>query len=358
MEFALSADQRLMQASLAGTLARAAPLERVRAVTEGDARIGREIWRALAELGVPGLLIAPERGGLGLGLLDVALVAEAVGYAAAPAPFLAAAVLAPLALAHAPPALQARWLPGLASGEMRAGAAIHEAIAGARDRAGVKARSRRLDGKSLFALDAADAALLLVADAAGGLHFVEAGAPGLEIIPLETIDRTRAASEVRFAATPAEPLPGASLARLRDAAWIVLAADMLGAAQGLLDKAVAYAKERRQFGRLIGSFQAVKHMAAEMAARLEPCRALVWYAAYAFDALPDEAPLMAAHAKAHLSETARFVARTAIEVHGGYGFTDLAGLHLAFKRIGFDRQLFGGPEQVRLAAARLQGLAA
>jgi alkylation response protein AidB-like acyl-CoA dehydrogenase len=126
----------------------------------------------------------------------------------------------------------------------------------------------------------------------------------------------------------------------------------------MIDKAVAYAKERRQFGRLIGSFQAVKHLCAEMAAELEPCRALVWYAAYAADAVPAEASLTAAHAKAHLSEVSRFVARTATEVHGGMGITDLLGLHYWFKRVGVGRQLLGGPERVRHLAAVIQGLAA
>jgi alkylation response protein AidB-like acyl-CoA dehydrogenase len=126
----------------------------------------------------------------------------------------------------------------------------------------------------------------------------------------------------------------------------------------MLEKAVDYAKKRRQFGRVIGSFQAVKHLCAEMAAELEPCRSLVWYAAYAFDAAPDEASLVAAHAKAHLSEVGRFVARTSTEVHGGMGITDLLGLHYWFKRIGLNRQLLGGPERVRRLAAQIQGLAA
>ncbi len=125
----------------------------------------------------------------------------------------------------------------------------------------------------------------------------------------------------------------------------------------MLEKAVAYAKERRQFGRVIGSFQAVKHMCAEMAAELEPCRSLVWYAAYAFDAVPADASLMAAHAKSLTSEVGRFVARTSTEVHGGMGITDLLGLHFWFKRIGLNRQLLGGPERVREIAARMQGLA-
>ena len=106
---------------------------------------------------------------------------------------------------------------------------------------------------------------------------------------------------------------------------------------------------------MIGSFQAVKHMCAEMAARHEPCRSLVWYAAHAFDATPDEASLVACHAKSHTGEVHRFVARTSTEVHGGMGFTDLLGLHFWFKRIGFDRQVLGGPEAVRAEAAALQG---
>ena len=123
----------------------------------------------------------------------------------------------------------------------------------------------------------------------------------------------------------------------------------------MLEKAVAYSKDREQFNRPIASFQAVKHMCAEMAARLEPCRALVWYAAYAQDNVPEEAGLMARLAKAHVSEVGKFVARTATEVHGGMGFTDLLGLHYWFKRIGANRQLLGGPQALRAEAAKLQG---
>ena len=135
----------------------------------------------------------------------------------------------------------------------------------------------------------------------------------------------------------------------------MLAADTLGAAQKMLDDSIAYAKERKQFNRVIGSFQAVKHMCAEMAAELEPCRSMIWYSAHAQVAIPDEARLMACHAKAHLAEVGQFVARTATEVHGGMGMTDLLGLHYWFKRIGFNRQMLGAPELVREEAARAQG---
>ena len=356
MDFALTADQRLMQASIAGVLGRVSPLARVRAFADSGEPTARDVWTALTALGLPGLLVPEEHGGLGLGLLDAALAAEALGAHVAPAPVLSSAVLAPIAfVAAGSPAQQSAWLPRLAAGEIIAGAVIHEAFAGARDAAGVTAEGGRLTGGSMFALDAQGADVLLVADRSGGLHLVVA--KDARIAPLATIDATRRFAEVRFEGAPAEPLAGAdALTRLRDAAFIVLAADMLGAAQAMLDKAVAYAQERRQFGRPIGAFQAVKHLCAEMAAELEPCRALVWYAAYAFDAIPAEAPLVAAHAKAHLSEVSRFVARTATEVHGGIGFTDLLGLHYWFKRVGVDRQLFGGPEQVREHAAHLQGL--
>ena len=142
-----------------------------------------------------------------------------------------------------------------------------------------------------------------------------------------------------------------------DAGRVAVAADLLGAAERCLEKAVEYAKQREQFGRLIGSFQAVKHMCAEMAAELEPARSLVWYAAHAWTELPGEASLMAAHAKAHLAEIATEIARTATEVHGGIGFTDDHDLHLWFKRVGLDRQLLGGPALLREHAARLQGWA-
>jgi alkylation response protein AidB-like acyl-CoA dehydrogenase len=362
MDFALSSEQRMMQDSLAGALGRVCDLPRVRTFAETGEGVARDVWRALTDLGVPGLLIPEEHGGLGLGLLDAALAAEALGAHAAPAPFLGSAVLAPLALlGSGSAAQQAAWLPKLAAGECVAGIAIGEVVSGARDGADVAVADGRLSGHALFAIDAAQADVFVVADRDGGLHLVGAGAPGLTVEALTTIDLTRRFGVLRLADVAAEPLAtggaAATLTRMRDAAWTMLAADMLGAAEAMIAKAVGYAKERQQFGRLIGSFQAVKHLCAEMAAELEPCRSLVWYAAYAGDALPAEFSLNAAHAKAHLSEVSRFVARTATEVHGGIGFTDLLGLHYWFKRVGLDRQLLGGPELVREVAARMQGLA-
>jgi alkylation response protein AidB-like acyl-CoA dehydrogenase len=339
MEFSLTSDQKMMQESVGRTLERAMPLDAVRK--------GASAFEALKELGVPGILIPEEAGGLGLTLLDAALVAEQLGRHVAPMPFVASAVMAPLALGGTP------WLKKLAGGEIRAGVAVSEQASGAREDAGISVKNRKLTGRAMFALDAEGADIFVVADKFGDLHLVQA--KDVEVTMLPTIDATRSIAKLELHDAEAEPLKGASVLRMIDAGRIVLAADTLGAGERMLEKAVAYAKERKQFGRVIASFQAVKHMCAEMAAEIEPCRALVWYAAYGFDAFPEQARRLAAHAKAHTSEVGPFVARTATEVHGGMGFTDLLGLHYWFKRIGFNRQVLGSPERARHDAAVAQG---
>lgn len=357
MDFDISADQKMMQESLDRTLARVCPLERVRTARDG---LARDVLTAVAELGVTGILIPEDHGGLGLKLLDAALAAEMFGKHVAPVPFVASSVMAPLALSGSGSATQQKtYLPSLAGGSLIAGVAVSELAAGAREKAGIAAKAGKLSGSALFVLDFSGADIFVVADRFGGLHIVDAKAKGLERTTLTTIDATRAIGELHFDAVEAEPLtagnPQATLERMIDAGRIVLAADTLGAGMRMIEKAVAYAKERKQFGRVIGSFQAVKHLCAEMIAELEPCRALIWYAAYAFDEFPADARRMTAHAKAHTSEVGSFVARTATEVHGGMGFTDLLGLHYWFKRIGFDRQALGGPEKARHDAAVAQG---
>lgn len=348
MEFALSEDQRMLQDSLSGVLAEAAALDRIRKIAGGDYGEAASLAGALSEFGLDALMVPEAVGGLGLGALEACLVQEALGYAAAPSRFMANAVAAKAF------AGRAESLSAVASGEAAFGLALTE-LASRRDGAGIEARGGRLYGNSLLAQSAAGATHLLVADTEGGLHSVVAGNARLTV--MQTIDRTRTFHAV--ALDGAKPLasvaPGPEVLAF---ARLMMAADTLGAAQAMLDKAVAYAQERQQFGRVIGSFQAVKHMCAEMAAKLEPARALAWHAAHALDTGDTEGPLMATLAKAHLAEVGTFIARTATEVYGGMGFTDLVGLHYWFKRIGVNRQLLGSPEQVRETAARLQGLAA
>ncbi|PZQ22622.1 MAG: acyl-CoA dehydrogenase [Sphingopyxis macrogoltabida] len=359
MEFGLSDDQKLLVDTLSRALADTVSVDTIRGSDPAHVR-DDPLWRQIVEFGVPSLLVPEQFGGLGLSLLDAALVSECLGAAAAPVPHIGASVLAPLALTLAGSAAQqAKWLPRIASGNVAFGVAISEHAAGVRGDAGVVRTAERLTGIARFALDAAGADAFIVADLEGGLHLVAADAPGVTIEPVATIDRTRGIAHLKLDNVAGEPLgegvAGHALRRMIEAGRIMLAADTLGAASVMIDKAVAYSLERKQFDRIVGSFQAVKHLSAEMVAELEPCRSLIWYAAHSFDALPDECAVMSAHAKSLTDEAGRFVARTATEVHGGIGFTDLLGLHFWFKRIGLNRQLLGGPEYVRQEIAGLLG---
>jgi len=362
VDFSLSGEQELLAASLRRFLDEECPVARVRELVASRPGDDGGVWKALCELGVGGLLVPEEHGGSGLALLDAAVAAEALAWGVAPGPFLGSAVMAPVALrAAGSAAQQAQLLPRLATGELRIGVAANE-LASRRDGAGVTLREHCLYGLALMVIDGIGADQLLVpVDEGRSLVLVDARADGVASQDLRTIDRTRGFAEVAFDAAPvAEQLgpaggAGAACARMLDAARVVLAADLLGASGRAIELAVAYAMARRQFDRVIGSFQAVKHLCAEMVAELEPARSLLWYAAHAFDAVPEEASLLSLHAKAHLAEIGPWIVRTATEVHGGIGFTDEQNLHLWFKRVGVDRQLLGSPESLREQAARLQG---
>lgn len=356
MEFALTEDQRMLQDSVSGVLASVSALDEVRKVADGGS--AAVMAGALGELGLAQVMVSEAQGGLGMGLLDAALVQEAMGAAVCPAPYLGNMMASAAFSAHSKDAVCAGYLAQIASGGARFGVVMSDYL-GARAEASLSVKGGVLNGNCLFAMEVQEATHILVADRTGAVHVVEAGAKGLSVQPLATIDRTRELSELRFDGVKAVTFSGKGMAeRMLSVGRLLLAADSLGAAQVMLDKAVAYAQERKQFGRAIGSFQAVKHMCAEMAAQVEPARALVWHAAHAFDEDMDEAAVMICLAKSHLAEVGTFVARTSTEVHGGMGFTDLVGLHYWFKRIGANRQLLGSPERVREDAARLQGLAA
>ena len=344
MEFGLSEDQRQFGDALRRFLTNHVSMELRRT---GD---DKALWAGLTELGVPGVLVPEGSGGAGLGMLDAALVAEALGQHAAPTPFLGTAVLAPVALrdtAH---------LTDIAAGRMRVAAGLG-ALTGSTGVCTLRRDGDRLSGTTTGLLDAAGATHLLLALPDRALALVAADAPGVTLQPRPSLDRLRPLADLDLAAAPTEWL-AADAAHVLDAGRVVLAAETLGAAQSMLDQAVAYANQRRQFGRSIASFQGVKHACAELAAWLEPCRAFVWYAAQAQDARDPEAHMLACQVKAHLDEVGREVARHATEVHGGMGFTELLGLPFWFKRIAANRQLLGGPERCREDAAAAQGLAA
>jgi alkylation response protein AidB-like acyl-CoA dehydrogenase len=359
MDFGLSEDQLLLEETLRRFLAEQVPIERVRELRDEDCPNDRAIWTSLAELGVTGILVPEATGGSGLALLDAAIVAQALGHAATPTAFLASGVMAPTALGHLAESESESWLAGIASGEIVFAVAVTELFS-LREKAGVSLRAGALNGKAMMAIDACAADLLLVAVDADTLAVVRSDAPGLATTRLRTVDATRCTAEVLFdGVAPEAVFEGAAGAidRMLQAGRIALAADAFGACQSMVEQAVAYAKERRQFDRVIGSFQAVKHMCSEMIAEVEPARSLLWYAAHSFDAMPDEAPLMACHALAHISEIGREIASVSTQVHGGIGWTDEQNLHFWFKRIANARHLLGGPEYLRNRAAELQGFA-
>jgi alkylation response protein AidB-like acyl-CoA dehydrogenase len=309
-------------------------------------------------------------------MLDLALLSEQLGRAVVPGPFLSSAVLATLAISLGGAKAQKQaWLPRLASGDAFGALAFLEE-SDRLDAPGVAARARKrgsgwtLSGTKLFATDAHVADVLVAAFRTGSaprtapqaaaaegraptdgitLFLVPRDTPGLRITPLPVIDQTRRPMEVRFEgvelpASAALGTPGngwKTLARVLDAAAIVLAADSLGGAERSLEMAVEYSKVREQFGRTIGSFQAVKHLAAEMVSEIEPARALVWYAAYAFDALPRDTARAASLAKACLSDVYARVANRAVQIHGGIGFTWEHDIQLWFKRAKWNELAFG-----------------
>ncbi len=209
-----------------------------------------------------------------------------------------------------------------------------------------------------MAMDACSADLLLVAVDDDTLVIVDRNAQGVEVNRLKTTDATRCHSEILFEGAEGLAVAknaGSAISRSLDAGRIVLAADVLGACDSMIDQSVRYAGQRKQFDRLIGSFQAVKHMCSEMIAELEPARSMLWYAAHSFDAMPEEAPLLSTLVLSHLSEIGREIASVATQVHGGIGWTDEQNLHFWFKRIGVARHSLGGPESLRERAAELQG---
>ncbi len=355
MDFGLSDEQRLLQDTVRRLLEEAYPTTRAREISDTETGHDPKLHAALAELGVFGTLIPETHGGNGLAFLDAMLVAEELGRTAAPGAFVATGVLAAIAVGESGNGLLGKEvLPEIAAGRTRIGVGLAESYA-ARDGAGVALERGRLSGASLFALDAVGSDRLLV-HCAGGLALVVANAPGVEVHALDTVDRTRRIAELRFqAAEPVALLEGTP--RTLAAGRLALAFDMLGCCERALELALHYAGERRQFGRVIGSFQAVKHMLAEMAAALEPARSLAWYAAHAFDHEPADAQRLASLAKAHVADVATEVLRKATEVHGGIGFTEQYDLHLWFRRVALSRQLLGGPELLREESARLRGWA-
>ena len=328
MDFGFNDEQQAIRDTAREMLAARSPFARVREAAESRS-YDDALWSEICGLGWPGIAIAEERGGQGLGMVELAIICEEVGYACAATPFLSNAIAGLVIDGGGSDEQRERWLPGIASGEGRGAAAL--------DR----------EEPALVA-DAEGAAVLVLPVGDGGVLVEPSGA---EIRPVELIDATR--SYARVSAQDGDPVTGET-GMYRP--MIALAAELVGVAQRAMEMAVEYAKERQQFGRPIGSYQAVSHRCAQMLYDTEEARSLTLYAAWCADAQPESLPLAAHMAKARASDAAPAVTNAALQVFGGIGFTWEHDLHFLLKRAKVGAQLLGGARGHRERVAELVGL--
>ncbi|MBS0366513.1 MAG: acyl-CoA/acyl-ACP dehydrogenase [Proteobacteria bacterium] len=360
MQFAFTEEQLLIREAVRELCAQHATSARVRAAIATEEGFGRDTWSALAAAGWLGTAVPAEHGGMGLGNVELAIVQQEFGRRLLPSPFLACAVLAARAIALAGTQGQrASLLPAIADGSAIAtlavtgesGAPGPGAIEAVLERDGA---AWRLEGGACFVPWGHVADLLVVAarEARGGgvsLLALPADSPGVAREKLTMLDLTRPMARLRFASVPVTPLQvlgaagGAAeaLEHTLDLALIAVAAEQTGTAEGALEMTTEYAKQRIQFGRPIGSFQAVKHRLADMMVQVEACKSAVYYAACTADEGGAELPQAAALAKAWCSDAAANCTANAIQLHGGIGFTWEHDAHLYFKRARAAGTLFG-----------------
>ncbi|HKJ24809.1 MAG TPA: acyl-CoA dehydrogenase [Myxococcota bacterium] len=373
MNFAFSDEQEAFREEVRRFLAARSPMTEVRRAMEGADGFDPALWRAMAgELGLPGIAIGEAHGGQGFGPLELGIVQEEMGRALVCAPLFATACLAAPAIAHVGgEADHAAWLPAIASGERTAtlawlepgrGWGLDEVALVARPDGGAFA----LEGRKRFVVDGHTAGLWLVVARAGdgsgrskdglGLFAIEAGAPGVKSEPIAPLDPTRRFADLELDGARAVAVgePGAAqpgLERALAEAATQLALECLGGAQACLDMAVAYAKQRVQFARPIGSFQAIKHKCADMLLELECARAAAYWAAWACAEGDAELPRAASLAKALTSETYMLCAAQNIQIHGGIGVTHEADPNLYYKRARASEELLGPPSWHRARIA-------
>lgn len=353
MDFAFTEDQRAISEAARDFLTDAANPEVIRAAVEGSDGFNADLWQSLAgELGFAGLMVPEEFGGLGLGAVEMALVLEETGRVLAPVPFFETAVLAVQAVLNAgTDAQKAHWLPLLASGTKAsfAGTASRPTLA-----------DGKLTGTADFATFAHVADVIVVATSDDSLVILDAATPGLAITALPALDRTRRFAKLDFdvAVTPDMVLGEAGSAkaaidRTLTIAGGLLASEQTGGMQYSLDTTVEYSKQRVQFGRLIGSFQAYKHMLADMMLLVEASRSAALYAAAAIDANDDELPEACHIARSYVCDAYRSVTGDAIQLHGGIGFTWEHHAHLYFKRARSTSSWLGTSNQHRESLAQI-----
>ena len=371
MQFAFTEEQDQLRGFVRQFLEEKSPEAVVRELMETDAGYDEAVWSQMAEqMGLPSLIIPESHGGQGFGWVELIIVLEEMGRALLCAPFFSTAVLATSALLHVEDEDAAStYLPQIASGELTATVALAEEN-GRWDESGVTATatgsgdSWTIDGAKHYVLDGHTAGLLIIparTEAGISLFAVAGDAAGLTRTPLATMDQTRKQAKLELSGTPARLLgkDGAgwtTISKVLDLAAVGLAAEQVGGAQMVLDMAVDYAKVRVQFGRPIGSFQAIKHKCADMLLEVESAKSAAYYAAWCASQDNDELPAMASLAKSYCSEAYFHATAENIQIHGGIGFTWEHPAHLYFKRAKSSELLFGDPTYHRELLAQRIGL--
>ncbi|MEX2555326.1 MAG: acyl-CoA dehydrogenase family protein [Actinomycetota bacterium] len=350
MELELSDEQRALREAARAFLEREAPVSYAREMMDDPRGWRDDVWRKMAALGWMGLPFPEDAGGVGMGFSALAILLTEMGRVVLPGPYFSTVVLAGHAVLEAGSEEQRKeLLPAIASGEITWAAALSDT--------GVEARPDGdafvLNGEARYVLDGATADRIVVE--AGGELFVPDGA-GLSATPVELMDSTRRVAHVRFDGARAERLGDGdhgALDRVLDRAYVGLSAEMLGGAERVVELSVEYAKQRVQFDRPIGSFQAVKHRAADMLLDVESLRNAVSFAAWAIERGHPDASIASSMAKAYASDAYRRVASSGIQVHGGIGFTWEHDMHLYFKRAKASEAAFGSADWHRERLARL-----
>jgi alkylation response protein AidB-like acyl-CoA dehydrogenase len=332
MDFGYTDDQKDIRSTTHELLADRARPERMREHAEA-ARTDTELWREVSELGWPGIAVAEEHGGQGLGAVELAILCEELGRSIAPVPFLPTVLAATLIEHGGSEEQRARWLPGLAAGET----------------VGAVASVGR-DGTALVPGGAEAQVFVVVEDGAASVLARDEA----RLEDIASIDPTRPAARLDASAGGGERLGGDTAAAL-DRALVAVAAELVGVCDRALEMTVAYVKDRKQFGTPVGAYQAVSHRCAQMLLDTEQARVSTSFAAWTADADPERLAEAAAMAKAAAADAGRDVTAAAIQLHGGIGFTWEADVHWLFKRAQVDAPLLGGASEQRARLARIVG---
>ncbi len=367
MYFDLTDEQQAIKATAREFLAARYRSERIRELADSELGFETGDWEEMAGLGWPGLALPEKWGGQGLGVVELAVLFEEMGYALAPSPLLSNTIAGLLLSFCASDDQRERWLGRVASGEVRGTPALWDAGSSAAPGSfTMQAEADRdghvLSGEKILVADAADADFFLVATADGRRHLIERDTEGLSVQPTPSIDLTRRLyslrlEDVHVPAADTLPAVGEDYYPVFFRICIAIAAESTGVAQRSMEMAVAYAKDRQQFGRPIGSYQAVSHRCAQMLLETENARSAVYGAAWAADAEPRSLALAASTAKAYASDAGWRVPDASIQVHGGIGFTWEHDLHFYLKRGRANAAMFGDARwhRERVAAAVLSG---